>query len=111
MGKALVKYQWNNERKEWTLRKYTFETFLEGGVINLHRQFFGGHEIAYYLPLKLTDSRYINPIIYIDGVLYNDTMPLRKTMAQKIKAGKKVYFNKLKNVNSFTEPFFVKTYY
>lgn len=24
---------------------------------------------------------------------------------------RKIYFNKLKNVNSFTEPFFVKTYY
>ena len=38
MAKTLVKYQWNNETKEWTLRKYTFETFLEGGVINLHRR-------------------------------------------------------------------------
>lgn len=111
MAELLVKYQWNNNLKEWTLRKYIFETFLEGGVINLHRQFFGGHEIAYYLPFKLIDSRYINPVIYIDGVLYNDTMPLRKTMAQKMEAGKRVFFNKLKNVNNFTEPFFVKTYY
>ena len=111
MAEILVKYQWNNNLNEWTLRKYIFETFMEGGVINLHRQFFWGHEIAYYLPLKLTNSRYINPVIYIDGVLYNNTMLLRKTMAQKIKAGKNIFFNKLKNVNSFTEPFFVKTYY
>lgn len=42
MSKALVKYQWYNNLKEYTLRKYIFETFLEGGVINLHRQFLEG---------------------------------------------------------------------
>lgn len=42
MAEILVKYQWNNNLKEWTLRKYIFETFLEGGVINLHRQFLEG---------------------------------------------------------------------
>ena len=31
MAEILVKYQWNNNLNEWTLRKYIFETFMEGG--------------------------------------------------------------------------------
>lgn len=111
MGKAFVKYQLNKERGEFTLRIYYCEGFAEALEVCLHKQFFNNRIISYYMPFRLINTKILQPVIYIDGILYNDTMPLNKTMAQKIEAGKRVFFGKLKNVNNFTEPFFVKTYY